>query len=101
MKVHGAIRRGQGKGADEASVVVVEVDEVGAREPSGCCRSSVNGNVCQYPRGNLDPHGDTPRPLKSKPSGADDYPAEGIGHFCLITGVSPGEIASYVMRHAL
>ena len=28
MKVHGTIQRGQNKGADEASVAVVEVDEV-------------------------------------------------------------------------
>ena len=49
MKVHGTIQRGQNKGADEASVAVVEVDEVveldgderageRARNPPGVCR---------------------------------------------------------------
>ena len=84
MKVHGTIQRGQNKGADEASVAVVEVDEV--VEVDGDERA---GERARNPPGvNRGGRGIPRVGIKSKPSGAAVPRGEGIGRSAHNGGVT-------------
>ena len=81
MKVHGTIRRGQNKEADEASVAVVEVDE--ALEVDGDERADEHARNPGVYRGGGG--GVLPWP-KAKPCGTGVPRGEGIGRSALNEG---------------
>ena len=83
MKVHGTIRRGQNKEADEASVAVVEVDE--ALEVDGDERA---GERARNPPGVNRPPRGLPAWATASPPRAAQWDGEGIGRSALNGGVT-------------